>query len=66
MEDLLPIWEAIARRLLAQKLAIDDEINKDRGLSVCGPLLVFGLTHCRQRVRKRPPTRPPSEMVKPQ
>ena len=38
MEDLLPTWEAAARRLLAQKLALDDEINNERGLSVCGPL----------------------------
>jgi hypothetical protein len=35
MEDLLPTWEAAARRLLAQKLALDDEINKERELSVC-------------------------------
>ena len=26
-----------ARRLLTQKLALDKEINKERGLSVCGP-----------------------------
>ena len=37
MEDLLPTWEVAARRLLTQKLALDDEINKGRGLSVCGP-----------------------------
>ena len=43
IEDLLPTWEAAARRLLAQKLTLDDEINKECGLSVCGPLLVFGL-----------------------
>ena len=34
MEDLLPSWEAAARRLLAQKMALDDEINKERKLSV--------------------------------
>jgi hypothetical protein len=35
MEDLLPTWETAARRLLAQKLALDDEIDKERELSVC-------------------------------
>ena len=46
MEDLLPTWEAAARRLLAQKLALDDEINNERGLSVCGPLPVFDRYLC--------------------
>ena len=40
MEELLPTWEAAARRLLAQKLTLDDEINKERGLSVCRPLSI--------------------------
>lgn len=35
MEDLLSRWEAAARRLLAQKMALDDEVNKERELSVC-------------------------------
>ena len=35
MEDLLPTWEATARRLLAQKLTLDDEVEKERELSVC-------------------------------
>ena len=43
MEDLIPRWETAARRLLAQKMALDDEVNKERGLSVCELLPVFGL-----------------------
>jgi hypothetical protein len=43
MEDLIPRWEAAARRLLAQKMALDDEVNKERELSVCELLPVFGL-----------------------
>ena len=42
MEDLLSRWEAAARRLLAQKMALDDEVNKERELSVCELFLVFG------------------------
>ena len=43
MEDLLPRWEAVARLLLAQKMALDDEVNKRRELSVRELILVFGL-----------------------
>ena len=41
MEELFTQWEAAARRLLAQKMALDDEINKERELSVCAPLPVL-------------------------
>ena len=46
MEGLLLTWEVTVRRRLTQKPALDDEIDKERGLSLCGPCPDFDLVLC--------------------
>jgi len=61
MEDLLATWEGAARRLLAQKMALDEEINKERELSVCDPPPGFDLVPCASLM---PPVLHQTEQIK--
>jgi len=61
LEDLLATWEGAARRLLAQKMALDEEINKEREVSVCGPPPCFDLVPCASLM---PPVLHQTEQIK--
>lgn len=59
----MPKWEAAARRLLAQKMALDDEANKERELSVREPLPVVKLVP-RPSLVLTPPSLHQAEQIK--